>query len=40
MPKNKKIEVKGVEITIRNDENGEFISLTDMLRAKDGDFFK
>jgi hypothetical protein len=39
MAKNKKIEVKGVEITIRNDENGEFISLTDMLRAKDGDFF-
>jgi hypothetical protein len=39
MAKNKKIEVKGVEITIRSDENGEFISLTDMLRAKDGDFF-
>ena len=39
MAKNKKIEVKGVEITIRSDENGEFVSLTDMLRAKDGDFF-
>ena len=39
MAKNKKIEVKGTEITIINNDNQDFISLTDMLRAKDGDFF-
>ncbi len=31
--------VKGIEITIINQGDHEYISLTDMLRAKDGDFF-
>ena len=33
------IEVKGVEVTILTTAEGDFISLTDMLKAKDGDFF-
>ena len=37
--KNKTITVKGVVITIIEQNNSEFISLTDMLKAKDGDFF-
>ena len=37
MSKNKKINVEGKEITIISEN--EFISLTDMLKAKDGDFF-
>ena len=39
MAKNKKINVEGKEISIIIDKNEEFISLTDMLKAKDGDFF-
>ena len=39
MAKNKKIEVQGKEITIILDKEQEYISLTDMLKAKDGDFF-
>ena len=39
MAKNKKIQVKGIEITIIQEDNEDFISLTDMLKAKDGDFF-
>ena len=39
MAKNKKIEVEGKEITILFDKEQEYISLTDMLKAKDGDFF-
>lgn len=39
MSKNKKIEVEGKEITIILDNQQEYISLTDMLKAKDGDFF-
>ena len=39
MAKSKKIEVEGREITIINDQEQEYISLTDMLKAKDGDFF-
>lgn len=39
MAKNKKIEVEGKEITVLIDNQYEFISLTDMLKAKDGDFF-
>ena len=39
MAKSSKIEVKGTEITILNDGEHDFISLTDMLKAKDGDFF-
>ena len=34
-----KINVKGTEISIINVENGDYISITDMLKAKDGDFF-
>jgi len=37
--KNKKIEVEGREITIILDKEQEYISLTDMLKAKNGDFF-
>lgn len=39
MSKNKTIDVKGTEITIFSQDDMDFISLTDMLRAKDGDFF-
>ncbi|WPR72766.1 KilA-N domain-containing protein [Flavobacterium sp. NG2] len=39
MAKNKKIEVQGKEIRIIVDNENEFISITDMLKAKDGDFF-
>jgi hypothetical protein len=39
MAKNKTIVVKGNAITIIQKETSEFISLTDMLKAKDGDFF-
>lgn len=39
MSKNRKIEVEGKEITIIIDKEQEYISLTDMLKAKDGDFF-
>ncbi len=33
------IEVQGTEIAILNTTDGEYISLTDMLKAKDGEFF-
>lgn len=39
MAKNKTINVKGTEISIIKSGDKEFISLTDMLKAKDGDFF-
>jgi len=40
MVKNKKIIVQGREISIiLQKESEDFISLTDMLKAKDGDFF-
>jgi hypothetical protein len=39
MAKSKKIEVEGKEITIILENNQDYISLTDMLKAKDGDFF-
>jgi hypothetical protein len=39
MTKSKIINVQGTEISIINKENQEFISLTDMVKAKDGDFF-
>jgi hypothetical protein len=39
MAKNKTITVKGIEITIIKQNNSDYISLTDMLKAKDGDFF-
>ena len=35
----KKIEVRGTEIRILTKEQEDYISLTDMLKAKDGDFF-
>ena len=35
----KKINVKGIDITIVKEGDANFISLTDMLKAKDGDFF-
>lgn len=37
--KKKKIVVKGTEITILSGQSGDFISLTDMIKAKDGEFF-
>ncbi|EIA08687.1 KilA-N domain-containing protein [Flavobacterium frigoris] len=39
MAKSKTINVKGASITILQNKTGEFISLTDMLKAKDGEFF-
>lgn len=41
MPKNKTINVKGTKITIIKQGNSDYdyISLTDMIKAKDGDFF-
>ncbi|GAB1447422.1 MAG: KilA-N domain-containing protein [Bacteroidia bacterium] len=39
MTKGRKIYVKGVEVTILNENEEDYISLTDMLKAKDGDFF-
>ena len=39
MVKNKKITVKGIEITVIKENNDDYISLKDMLKAKDGDFF-
>ena len=35
MAKNKKIEVKGTQITIYKVEKGDYISLTDIARYKD-----
>ena len=34
----KTITVQGTEITILQENNNDFISLTDMLKGKDGDF--
>jgi len=39
MSKNKTINVKGTDITIFQQNDFDYISLTDMLKAKDGDFF-
>lgn len=39
MAKNKTINVKGTEITIVEQFGQKYISLTDMLRAKDGEYF-
>lgn len=39
MSKKKTIVVKGTEISIISMDNNDYISLTDMLNAKDGDFF-
>ncbi len=39
MSKKQKISVEGKDITIIRDSEKEYISLTDMLKAKDGNFF-
>jgi len=39
MSKSKKLNVQGNEITIIENKGKEYISLTDMLKAKEGDFF-
>ena len=39
MSKSISIEVKGTKVSILAGKDGEYISLTDMLRAKDGEFF-
>jgi len=39
MEKKKTIIVKGSEISIIKHNNDDYISLTDMIKAKDGDFF-
>jgi hypothetical protein len=39
MAKSKTIQVKGTDISIIQIENQDYISLSDMLKAKDGDFF-
>jgi len=33
------IEVQGIPVTVLSGAGEDFISLTDMLQAKDGDFF-
>lgn len=33
------MDVQGIAIAVRSEKEGDFISLTDMLKAKDGDFF-
>jgi hypothetical protein len=37
--KNKSLIVKGIQLTVFKDGDHDFISLTDMTKAKDGDFF-
>lgn len=39
MKTNKTIEVQGTRIALYSQDEMDFISLTDMLKAKDGDFF-
>jgi hypothetical protein len=39
MVKNKKLQVKGVDITVIKVNDLDYMSLTDMVRAKDGEFF-
>jgi hypothetical protein len=39
MAKHDKIIVQGTEIAIISEKENDYISLTDMLKAKDGDFF-
>jgi hypothetical protein len=38
-PKKSTIEVQGTAIAVLTTKDEDFISLTDMLKAKDGDFF-
>ena len=37
--RNSEIEVRGTRVSVRSIHGEDFISLTDMLKAKDGDFF-
>ena len=37
--KNTAIEVHGTTVSVLSGKDGDYISLTDMLKAKDGDFF-
>ncbi len=37
--KKSSIEVQGTAVAVLSDKNGDYLSLTDMLRAKDGEFF-
>jgi len=39
MARNDKIIVQGIEIIVIAENENDYISLTDMLKAKDGDFF-
>ena len=39
MPRKATIEVQGAAITILSGDKEDYISLTDMLKAKDGEFF-
>ena len=39
MNKNKTINVKGTEISIVDQSGQQYISLTNMLKAKDGEYF-
>ena len=38
-PKTSTIEVRGTSVSVLSGKEGDYISLTDMLRAKDGEFF-
>ena len=35
----KSVEVQGTEVSILTRDNKDYISLTDMVKAKDGNFF-
>ncbi len=39
MANNKIIKVQGITISVIKDVYGDYVSLTDMIKAKDGDFF-
>jgi hypothetical protein len=39
MAKNTKLKVLGTEISVTKDGGQDYISITDMLKAKDRDFF-
>ena len=39
MRKKKEIDVQGTVIRVLSESNSDFISLTDMIKAKEGDFF-
>ena len=39
MVKKTTIDVRGTEVSILSHPQGDYISLSDMLKAKDGDFF-